>query len=298
MILGKIQFERRIMKRIGLFLMGMYLLGISGSAWGDGVSRLATQAEKDFTVRVLTALSRSLSKPLPGFEARDATAIQAPDRTGLDETEPMRIDYTVAWINPQQAEAERARQDEAIQRAANKMNDPAMQAKQKVLNDKITKVSTELGQAFKKNDQAKVAKLQKEMEKLGQELNQLGQAQTAVLESETQSLTQKSRLEIRLTANDFYVSELARLATELKPVGGNTALAYHDPEGKYTDRMTVLVGTWKRKDENDMVYYEAEKAALPHTRVQAVTVTITGDSALARQVLAGVDWKALQKLMK
>jgi hypothetical protein len=201
-------------------------------------------------------------------------------------------------VNPVQAEKERTQQDEAINRAASRINTPAMQEQQKANMARINKLSAEFGKAVEKKDQAEIVRLQKEMEKLGQELEKLGKAQEAVLKNETESLTKLSSLTIRMSVNVLYESQPARLVKEVKPFAGNAAYAYIDPEGKYTSRVTVMVGPWKKRTENEQVVYEAAKAKLPHTKAQSVVLTVTGDPSLTQKVLEGVNWKALQALIK
>jgi hypothetical protein len=287
------------MKNIIYLLAFVLLLGLSASGWADGPTRPATQAEKDYSLSTMTALSRALPKPLPGFEARDAAGIAPFDRvTPGSEAEPLRVDYSVTWVNPTQAEKERKEEGEAINRAASRINTPSMQEQQKANMARINKLSAEFGKAVEKKDQAEIARLQKEMEKLGQEMNKLGQAQQAVLKNETEALTRLSSLTIRMSANGFYETQPARLVKDLKPFSGNAAYAYNDPEGKHTSRMIVMVGPWKKRTENEQVVYEAAKAKLPHTKVQSVMVTVTGDPSLTQKVLDGVNWKALQALLR
>ncbi|MCX5819332.1 MAG: hypothetical protein NT047_05415 [Deltaproteobacteria bacterium] len=287
------------MNNIRYLIVFVLLLGLSTSGWADGPTRPATQAEKDYSLSVMTALSRALPKPLPGFEARDAAKIAPFDRvTPGSEAAPLRVDYSVTWVNPVQAEKERTQEGEAINRAASRINTPSMQEQQKANMARINKLSAELGKAFEKKDQAEISRLQKEMEKLGQELNKQGQAQEAIVKNETQALTKLSSLTIRMSVNDFYETQPARLVKELKPFAGNTAYAYNDTEGKYTSRMTVMVGPWKKRSENEQVVYEAAKASLPHTRAQTVMVTVAGDPSLTLKVLEGVNWKGLQALLK
>jgi hypothetical protein len=287
------------MNKIKGLVILILLVGVSASGWADGPTRPATQAEKDYSLSMMTALSRALPKPLPGFEARDAAKIAPFDRvTPGSEAAPLRVDYSVTWVNPAQAEKERTQEGEAINRAASRINTPSMQEQQKANMARINKLSAEFGKAVEKKDQAEIVRLQKEMEKLGQELDKQGKAQEAVLKNETGSLTKLSSLTIRMSVNDFYESQPARLVKELSPFYGNAAYAYIDPEGKYTSRMIVMVGPWKKKTENSQVVYEAAKASLPHTRAQSVMVTVTGDPSLTRKVLEGVNWKGLQALIK
>lgn len=287
------------MHKIKLVALSILLLGVCASGWADGPTRPATQAEKDYSLSVMTALSRALPKPLPGFEARDAAKIAPFDRvTPGSEAEPLRVDYSVTWVNPGQAAKERSQEGEAINRAASRIKSPSMQEQQKEIMARFNKLTPELQKAFEKKDQAEIARLQKEMEKLGQELDKLGKAQEAVVKSETQALTNLSSLTIRMSANGFYETQPARLVKELKPFAGNAAYAYNDTEGKHTSRMTVVIGPWKKKTENGQVVYEAAKASLPHTRAQSVMVAVTGDPSLTLKVLEGVNWKGLQAVIK
>lgn len=289
------------MRRItSLSVWTILALGVAcTAAWADGDSRPATQAEKKYSLRMLTALSQALPRPLPGFEIGEAAEIAPFERVAPGcEAEPLRVYYSATWVNPEQAEKERAAEDEALARAVDKLKDPGMQAQQKAAMAKQEKLAAEFGKAIEKQDYAKAEKLQKEMEKLGRELENVGKAQEAVLQGETQALTKLSRLTIRMSVNDLCESQPARLIKEFKPMAGNPFYVYHDDEGKYEDCMTVLVGPWKKKIENEQMVYEAAKSPLPHTRAQTVMVSVTGDPSLSRRVLEGVNWKALQALLK
>jgi precorrin-2 methylase len=173
-----------------------------------------------------------------------------------------------------------------------------MQEQQKEIMARMTTLSAELQKALEKKDQAEIARVQKEMEKVGQGMEKLGKAQEAIVKSETGALNNLSSLRIRMSANAFSETQPARMVREHRRFAGNAAYAYSDPEGKHQSRMMVMVGPWKRKTENRQVVYEAAKATLPHTRVQTVTVTVTGDPSLTSKVLEGVNWKALQALIK
>jgi hypothetical protein len=293
------KFIKAIMKRMGLCILSILLIGHSATVWADGETRPATQAEKNYSLSMLTALSQALPKPLPGFEAREATSIASFDRVSPgSEAYPLRVDYSVTWVNPAQAAKESAQEGEAITRAASRLKNPSMQEQQKAIMTKYNQLAAEFGKALEKKDQAKAAQVQKEMEKLGQELSKLGQAQEAIIKNETKVLTKLSRLMIRMSVNNLYETQLARLVKEIKPFAGNVAYAYHDNEGEFESRMTVMVGPWKKKNENEQVAYEVAKARLPHTRAQSVIVTVTGDPSLTSKVLEGVNWKSLQALLK
>jgi hypothetical protein len=288
------------MKKMQLCLWALaWCAWLTVPAWGDGPSRPATAAEKAYALRTLTAVSQALPQPLPGFQVVESTPLSPVERVSPGvEAAPMPLDYTVSWLNPEQAAKERAAEDAALSRAAAQVNAPAAQARQKALADRLNKTAAEYGRALEKHDQAKAAALQKEMEAIGRELTQQGQAQNAVLKNETKGLTQRSRLTIWVRVNDFSIDQPARLAKDLGPVSGNLGFAFHDDEGKFEDHLLVMIGPWKSRQENQQVIYEASQAARPHTQAQTLTVTVRGDPALARQALSKVAWKALQALIK
>jgi hypothetical protein len=137
-MLGWRKFTKAIMKRMGLSVLSILLIGHSATVWADGETRPATQAEKNYSLRMLTALSQALPKPLPGFEARDATKIAPFDNvTPGSEAYPLRVDYSVTWVNPAQADKESAQENEALTRAASRLKDPSMQEQQKSHHDQV-----------------------------------------------------------------------------------------------------------------------------------------------------------------
>jgi hypothetical protein len=287
------------MKRTITFVGAVLLLGWVALVRADGPTRPATQSEKDYSLKTLTSLAQALPRPLPGFEARGASPVAPFDRvTPGCEAYPLRVEYSVEWVNPELGARERSEEAAAVERAASRINTPSSQAQQKDFAARMDELAKQLGLAIQKGNQAEVARLQKEMEKLGQELASVGQAQNDIIANETRSLTKMSGLSIRLVVNDFQDEQPLRLVKEIAPVGGNPAYAFHDAEGTFTDRVVVLVGPWKRAVRNGQAVYEAARKNLPHTRAQTVTVTVTGDPSLTAKVVAATDWQALQALVR
>lgn len=287
------------MHRSQLLVSSLLLFGLAASGWADGDMRLASPAEREFTLSVLTVVSQAMPQPAPGYEGRDATRVEAPERVpAMERTEPMPVFYSVTWFNAEEAAKERAQEQEAYARAAAQVNDPAMQARQKAIAAKQKKLSAEFSKAVQKGNQGKIKKLQKEMEKLGQETAKLGQEQNAIVRKEARILSKLSRLILRVNVNDFQVSQEADKVKELEPIAGNPAFAFHDPEGKFEDRLIVLVGPWKKQDQKTRFSYQAIPASVAATQAQTIIVSAHGNPNLARQALAGVNWKALAGLIK
>jgi len=286
------------MRRIGVVLGLLLLLGAVSNVLADGDSRPATAAEQEYSLRMLAALAGALPQPWPEWESADGTEVAPFERvTPGCEASPLTVDYTVRWINPSQAEREREAEDEAIARAAARMQSPDMQAGMEAFMAEQEKLLERLRVAMDAQNMAEVERVQKEMEALGARMESMASAQDAVLEGAMSGLANKSRLDIRMAVNPTYVSELESAATDVGPIAGHPAFAYHDAEGTFEDRLTVLVGAWRRHDENDQIVYElTPDPTLPHTRAQSVTVTVTGDPELARRLCAGIDWSALAEL--
>jgi len=288
------------MSRISSLALSVLLLGITVAVWADSDTRPTTEVEKLFSTQVLTVLSQALPQPLPGFEVDQIDEVEPYEQIAPGcEAQPFAVFYSSTWINAEQIEKERAQEEEAISRAVDKLKNDPMEKEHSALMAKQEQLIEEFGKAMETGDTAMVDALQKEMETLSAQMEKIGQSQEAVLKEATHSLSNKSRLAIRMIANYFDADEPADTVTELKPVFGHLAYAYHDNQGKFEDRTTVLVGPWKKRTENEQAYYSATpKSSLPYTQVQTVTVTVSGDPELTRKVIEGIDWKALAALVE
>ncbi len=287
------------MRPVTCVLVLALLLLVSVPARGDGPTRPATPAEKEYSLRTLTALASALPRPFPGFEAQSASPLEpfALVSPGC-EAEPLAVDYTVTWTNPQQAEKERGEEDAAIARAAARIGSPESKKRQQELMARLEKQAQALGQAISKSDTVAVERIQKEMEKLGQELSGVGNAQNALLEEETKALTKLSEIRIHLKVNSFFHDLPASHIRDARPRGGALAYAYRDPGGKFSERMTAFVGPWKKEVKNGQACFQAARAKHPHTRAQTVTIDVTGDPSLTARFLDDLDWSALQALIR
>jgi predicted nucleic acid-binding Zn-ribbon protein len=281
------------MNRSAVLIGFVLLLGSISEVLADGDSRPATLAEQDYSLHVLTTLSAVLPKPWPGWEATEGTELAPFESVSPGcEAAPLSVSYSITWVDPAQAQRERAEEDAAIARAAARIQAPDVQARMAAFVSQQEKL-------VEAQKAAEVERIQKEMEALGKQMESVASAQDAVLESETSGLADKSRLVIRMAANETYVTELEASVTDVGPVAGHPAFAYHDAEGRCEDRLTVLVGPWRRRSENGQVDYElTPDSALPYTHAQSVTVTIEGDPELARKLCGEIDWNALVALLK
>jgi len=288
------------MKRSACWFLAFLLSGVSASALADGDSRPATQPEKEYSLRVLTVLSRAPGRPLAGYEVEQAAEVKPFDRVSPGcEAHPMAVSWDATWVNPEQAAREQAQEGEAIQRISAQLESGTWAKKQQELAARQGELSSRFAAAIQANDARQVEKVQQEMEALGKELEQLGKAQEALIENERKDVEQRSRLVIRMDANRFHDTQTAARVRELDPVSGHPAYVYRDDEGSYTPRTTVLVGPWKKRLENDRaVYTVTPDPALPSLQVQALRVTVEGDPSLARKALEGTDWQALQGLLE
>lgn len=288
------------MPRTTILLGFVLLLGVVPGVLADGDTRPATPAEQDYSLRVLTALSTALPRPWPGWRAAEGTELAPFERVSPGcEAAPLRVDYSTSWIDPAQAEREQAEENAALGRAAARLQAPDVTARMTALASEQGKLAEALVAAMNAQNMAEVERIQKEMEALGKKMESVASAQEAVLESETSGLANKSQLAIRMVVNETYVSVLAAAVTDVGPVAGHPAFAYRDPEGHCETRLTVLAGAWRRQVENGQVVYElTPDPALPHTRAQSVTITVTGDPELALKLCAAIDWSALASLSK
>jgi hypothetical protein len=281
-------------------LLSCLLASVGAAAWADGETRPATPAENAFSLQILTALAQSLPAPPPGFEVRNATRVQ-PCGSVSPGTEhaPMQITFTANWTNPAVAAQERTQKNTAAAQAgASLRNSPAL-ARQKELLAQRQKLSRDYAKALQNHDQAQAAEAKKQMDALEVEMTAVSREIDDLLKGAGGPRAQKSQLAIGMVVNVFGESQLASFVKDFKAVSGDPGFALHDPSGKFEDKVTVLVGPWARHDNGTMANYVATpKPGASYTKAQAIKVTVTGDRALAEQVLAAVNWGILHAQVK
>ncbi len=280
-------------------LLLSWAAGTAAPAWADGDSRAATAAERDFSLRMLTAMARAVAHPLPGFERADTTELRGFESLSPGcEQSPLGVDYEVDWVNPQLEEQEQLQEAAAVERAAARLQSGDTQIRMTQLMDKQQKLAEELAAAMQAQNMARVEEIQAQMEALGKEMEKAADEQNAVLDGEMSTLAHKSRVVIDMSVNSLYASLPANRVVDWKPPFGQMGYIEHDPEGVYEDRLVVLIGPWTRSTENEQTMYQARpNSALPHTTAQTVFLAIRGDRELAMRALSAIDSKALLALI-
>jgi hypothetical protein len=146
------------MERTKRFMGAILLLNLIIPVRADGPSRPTTQSEKNYSLKTLAALAQALPKPLPGFEACGASPVAPIDRvTPGCEAYPLRVEYSVEWVNPELGARERSEEAAAVERAASRINTPSFQAQQKDFAVRMDQLAKQLGPAIQKGNQAERA---------------------------------------------------------------------------------------------------------------------------------------------
>jgi hypothetical protein len=111
-----------------------------------------------------------------------------------------------------------------------------------------------------------------------------------------------ARAEITVMANVTVESFMAPFA-ETEAVAGHPVYRTEgdlDPDFGWQEGVSfVFLGPgWQLSGEGDEAFMEAlPRADLPHTRVQTVLVRVQAEEERARELLAAIDWKLLERLI-
>ncbi len=275
------------------------LLALPQAAWPDGESRPATQAEKDFHLRVLNTLAKAVPGAGPsGWELVDQTNIAALERVGVDSEEyPFRVDYFIEWQDTARIQESDKRQMDAGSASL----DQSMASGPTDLQKKYDDLVKEFGQAIEKNDMAEAQRLSAQMEEVAAKLNTAYAAQDQQFNEALASVEAHDvKMKVAVHVNDMNRSFYADFTEEPSVQGGltvRTAAEQTEHYGWKEGETWVLLGPWKRgQDGSD--FEATPKAGTPHVAVQTIAVKVEADKARADAFIRSIDWAALKGLLK
>jgi hypothetical protein len=266
--------------------------------WADGETRAATAAESQYSLRVLSAVSKAVPNPPTGFALQSATKVEACTLVDMGtEKFPMKLSYSASWIDRVQADLEKAQKSATDTQAAASFKSSGAQAQMKALMAQQTQLVAEYGKAVQQKDAAKSAALKKQIDDLSAQLGQL-MTQATAASSAQDAKPRKSHLLIQVTVNLFDENRAIVDVVDLKSPSGDLAYTFHSATGGGEDQRTVFVGPWSKTQANNIAYYRATpNRSFPYTKVQTLKVTATGDPDLTLKLLQGMDWAELHALI-
>jgi len=273
------------------------VLAFAAPASADGPSRPATDKEEKFHALVMGVFEKAIPPGPKGWEEERA-AIEPLERVTTDaEKYPFRVIYRVKWTDRQRLDEAEPAQMEALTKIA---TDPDLEGQE--LMRRNEKLAEELGEAAGKGDQARIARIGKELEEIQRKYDVINAARD---KREKEALRKHSprdtSLVVTLTANLFSESFYRETLAE-PPIGGGlvfrTKEAFDENSGWREGTTYVLLGKgWKlMKDGGSWVETKGRPGA-PSLAAQAIVVRVDADAARAKAFLAKVDWDALKKLL-
>lgn len=283
-------------KCIGILILAVGVLG-SVMAFADGDSRPTTKGERDFSLKVLMTVAKALPRPFPGYEVTEATNINPYQRTtpGIEKG-PFPVEFQATWYHRAKAEAQKVKEDLALQKAAQEMK-AGPNKDQAALEKKQMSLGTALGAAITKNNTAEAQKIQAEMEVNKQKLDKIYAEQDKKLQASMQAAKEVGvTMRIDCQANQFWIASPAAKLVKDAPVAGIPVYRF-EKQGQ-EDMTIALIGPWKEGGNASEPALAADKKPLPSLKVQTIEVRIQGDKATARRILEGTKWEAIQGLVK
>jgi len=288
---------------VGMFLIAAAVLIVfAPAAWSDGDSRSATQAEKDFYYLVMQTFAQAVPPGPAGWAMTEKTNLDELERVSVGaEQYPLSLSYKIVWQDAARKQAASAAVEQAGAKVLEKtMADSSVQEQ----TQKIEQLSQKMGAALERGDTVEAGRIQKELEILYQQLEKVYSAQDRELNKVRQAHeAHDAKAEVTISANSFSEDFLTPFS-QATPVAGKQAFR---TEGKddssygWQEGITYvfLSGDWKLKGEGGPSGLEASpRPGLPHTKVQTLVVKVKADQARAQKILEGLDWKALEKLIK
>ncbi|NLI77790.1 MAG: hypothetical protein GX442_15310 [Candidatus Riflebacteria bacterium] len=269
------------------------------AALADGDSRLATPAEREYGLKILGQLDRSLPAIPEGWTTTDRTTVTAWERlsTGVGK-DPLGVEFRLEALDAEKiAEAEQkgSKIVEEVALARGDEQKRTADAVQKSL-DALTK---KMEEAIAKGDTAAMERLAKEAEAAAAPAQSLGDSMNKELKEKMQAVKARdARLQAFLRVN-AWDTPVAGFTAE-GPVAGHPAFWQENPpdhEGDYEGEWLVFAGAWKGIDQDGTpTMTPAWNLALPHTTAQNLLVRVRGDKTRARAFLEAMQWEGLDGL--
>jgi hypothetical protein len=285
---------------VSFFTTAAIFFILTSMAYADGEARKATQTERDFYKKVMTAIMGSIP-PGPAAWSEEKGELDELESVGVEsEKYPFRIDYHASWTDYTRKDAA----DQAIQEALMPImmkaaNNPETQK----LFKENEKLATQFGEAISKNDQAKTRQLGKEMEILRAKMEVITKAQ----DKETDDAMEKlSARDVKASIN-IYVNSLSESFYEsIKQDAAVNGCQTFRSEGEWSKNNGWSEGTtyvfmgkgWQFKSDGSKYVETKAQPGIPSTAVQTIVVRVQADPARAKQILQKIDWKTLNALIR
>ncbi|MFH1137629.1 MAG: hypothetical protein V1816_16290 [Pseudomonadota bacterium] len=282
-------------------LVGLTLC-IPAAVRADGDSRPATEAEKSFYHKVMTALEKACPPGPEGWEETDRTGIDNLEYVGAgSENTPFKVDFTAAWVD---AARRAASEEKQVAAGVQVMQAHPTDQTEQALQDDLEKIAAAIGAAAEKGDAAEMQRLQVQAEKVVARMNEINSKRNEALNQAVRAAEAHDvQVEIRMIANvfneEFYgpFSEqpafqgFKRVRTE-----GEQSEHYGWREGT----TYIFMGDWKlvREDGGTPYFKALAKPGVPPTKVQTILARVKADPARAEAMIERLDWEALKALMK
>lgn len=283
----------------GLALMLILTITMASGIRADGESRPATQAEKDFHVRTLTAFAAAVPGTLPGWELREKTDIKPLRYVGVDsEQYPMMLGYSISWQDSGRLAEYDARVTSAGEAMARRGPDASLEA----LEKKYNHLAEKIGQAAEKGDYAAAQKLQAEMAQVAQQLQEAQDANNAGVNRVLADQPHDVRVTVFISANEFDRSYTGEWSKE-PDLAGNRVYRFENggdsPRGWEEGTTCVVLGPWQFDDSDGTARLTATpRAGVPHTRVQTIVVAVRAEKERARRMLRTINWSLLKAQLR
>jgi hypothetical protein len=171
------------------------------------------------------------------------------------------------------------------------------------LTEQTSILAKELGDAAGKNDQATVARIQKELETNAKNIHVI----TDAIDKESDNTMEKMSardvsIKVSIQVNNLSLGLYEPVSQDAPVAGGLT----YRSQGVWTKDNGWREGTtyiflgkgWKMKTDGGTSIDTKAQQGVPSTAVQAIIVWVQADPARTKQVLEKIDWNALKKLIQ
>jgi hypothetical protein len=281
-----------------LLILGLTLSPVNALA--DGESRKATKNEKAFYASVMETMIKVIPRGPEGWYVDQMENSEVDDVSTGSEKYPFQVSFYRSWEDTQR----RQKANEEIQTELGKaMTTMMANPETKKLYKENDRLAAEFGEAFGKNDKAKLERVQKELEVVQGKIQVITSAQDKEIDDIIRTKSPHDvRCRVDIKVNEFAESFYDSISQE-SPIAGakviRTPGEYSKNSGWREGTTYVFLGkNWQLK-RNGGSYMEAKKTIdVPSLVVQTIIVEVQADPHRAAAILEKINWEALKKLMK
>ncbi|HBG17685.1 MAG TPA: hypothetical protein DDW93_12965 [Firmicutes bacterium] len=307
---------RRKPNLVGIILFLIAFLTFSSLLQADGELRPATEEEKSFHRRMLSAIITVVPSGPTNWDTMRQTTYEELEYMGAPavfgvKPMPMTVSYYARWEDTVKKELAQSKINEALEKAAEKdfqlqtEASETVMSKQEAYEKEMLSLIEKITVATEKNDFAALEQIGKEIELL--EKKYLVEDGPSFYEQEKERILREMSphdlsLSLNIEVNSFQTLDWGSPLKVESPIASlqvYRSAGKNIPEWQEGITYICLGKGWKLVQNGESNYLEATpNPNLPLTVAQTILVSVQGDQKRVRPFIEKIDWNTLKSLIQ